>query len=778
MAAAPGEASAGARAGFRSGFRRDIQGLRAVAILAVVGYHAGVPGMGGGYVGVDVFFVISGFLITGLIHDEVARSGSLSFAGFYSRRARRLLPSAILVIVATVAASAAVLSPLRAAAVLRDGVASALYSANYRFAAEATNYLSPSNAASPFLHFWSLGVEEQFYLIWPALLVLAVLVLRRRPSATSRSSFFPASSRWSLHSPSARSPRSPRAAALLALAAVGAASFAVSLWLTAANEPWAFFSLPTRAWELAAGGLVALSVPELRRISPVVSAALGWIGLGWILLSVVALSPTTPFPGTAAILPVGGAVALVAAGCREPKAAKHSRQVRSQLNATGLLGLSPFQGAGRVSYTWYLWHWPFVVLVPALVGHALPLDGRLLAVGLGLLAAVATTLLVEEPLRRAPWLGLPRGGLSLVGASSVAVVLSVVVAGAALPETIGVGQVARTALRVPTDQASAAGPTVAESEAQSVTSQVQQIVKLSAEETRVPANLQPSLWHAYTDEAPPFYDGCFDSFLATAVHPCGYGDLVSTRSIVLFGDSHALMWFPALENIAAGQGFRLVAAAKATCPPLDVPVFSPDLHEWYTQCSLWRQAEVARMAQLHPAVVVLGFSREYGVQNDRVLVNGPSWLAGLSEMIGTLEAIGAKVVVLGDVPYPSGSVPECLSAHPGRASACLIPDSPPAVNAAGIETEARAVTASGAAYIDTRPWFCAGGTCDAVVENMLVYRDDNHITSTYAKWLTPVIQAELALATEGTIAPPSLETTTAPGAGGSGSGGEVASGRS
>ena len=753
MAVAPGEASAGAR----SGFRRDIQGLRAVAILAVVGYHAGIPGMGGGYVGVDVFFVISGFLITGLIHGEVAGAGRLSFAGFYARRARRLLPSAILVIAATVAASAVVLSPLRAAAVLRDGVASALYTANYRFAAEATNYLSPSNAASPFLHFWSLGVEEQFYLIWPALLVTAVLVLRHR--STRRSAF-------------------------AALAGVGAISFAVSLWLTTANEPWAFFSLPTRAWELAAGGLVALAVPELRRLSPAVSAALGVVGLGWIVLAVVALSPTTPFPGTAAVLPVGGAVALVAAGCREPRRARHSRRARTQWTVTGLLGLSPFQGAGRVSYTWYLWHWPFVVLAPAVVGHALPLDGRLLAVGLGLLAAVATTLVVEEPLRRSAWLGLPRGGLSLVGASSVAVVLSVVVAGTTLPEVIGTGQVARTALQLPAAQAQAAGPTASEEEAQSITAQVQQVVHLSAAESRVPANLQPSLWHAYSDEAPPFYDGCFDSFLATAVRPCGYGDLVSTRTIVLFGDSHALMWFPALENIAVGQGFRLVAAAKATCPPLDIPVFSPDLDRWYTQCSQWRQAEVARMTQLHPAIVVLGFSREYGVQNDRVQVDGPAWLAGLTEMITTLEATGAKVVVLGDVPYPPGSVPECLAAHAARATACLIPDAPPAVNASGIHTEMQAVTAAGGAYVDSHPWFCALGTCDALVENMLVYRDDNHVTSTYAKWLTPVIEADLALATGGIVAPPPPGATTGTGvvAGGpggtGGTGGAVASGRS
>ena len=507
-------------------------------------------------------------------------------------------------------------------------------------------------------------------------------------------------------------------------------------------------------------------MPELRRLPSTVSAALGWLGLGAVVWAVVGLSPTTPFPGTAALLPVGGAAALVAAGCRTPRRPRHSRSRRARAgnNASGLLGLAPLQGAGRVSYTWYLWHWPFVVLAPAVLGHALSLDGRLLAVGAGLLAAVITTFTVEEPLRRAVWLGRPRGGLSLVGLSSVAVVLSVLLAGTAFPRVLGTGQVERTALRAPEAGASTAlSPT--QQTADAVTSQVEQAVLDSQSETEVPANLKPSLYKAYDDEAPPFYDGCFDSFAATAVHPCGYGALVSTRSIVLFGDSHAVMWFPALDNIAQSQGFRLVVAAKATCPPVDIQVFSPDLDEWYTQCTQWRNAEVSRILAMRPAVIVLGFSREYGVQNDRVLVDGPAWLSGLGQMITTLEGSGARVVVLGDAPYAPASIPDCLAAHVDSTARCLIPETPPAVNASRINTEEQAVTSAGAAYVDTRPWFCASGVCDTMVENMLVYRDDNHITATYAKWLTPVVQADLALSTDELIAPPLPGTNSGTGSG-------------
>src|ERR671930_2117758 len=240
----------------RDRFRADIEGLRGIAILAVVLYHAGSGGVEGGYVGVDVFYVVSGFLITGLLWDELRRAGRLSLVSFYARRVRRLLPAAVLVLVVTVIASSWWLSPLQARAVAKDAIAAALYLANYRFAALRTDYLADASP-SPLQHYWSLGVEEQFYLFWP-LLVLGVFVVGRR----------------------SRRPSLVCAVAILVMA--GVMSFVLSLRLMAVSQPWAFFSLPTRAWEITAGGVVALGAPWLRRLPGGAAAVFGWLGLGAI----------------------------------------------------------------------------------------------------------------------------------------------------------------------------------------------------------------------------------------------------------------------------------------------------------------------------------------------------------------------------------------------------------------------------------------------------------------------------------------------------------------
>jgi peptidoglycan/LPS O-acetylase OafA/YrhL len=268
-------------------FRRDIEGIRAVAIVSVVLYHAGA--LTGGYVGVDVFFVVSGFLITGLLWRELGEHGRISFAGFYARRARRLLPASALVLVATLIASALILSPLRLLDVTKDAKAAALYVSNYRFAAQRTNYLAASTPPSPLQNYWSLGVEEQFYAVWP-LLILGVGLLMRRARNFSA------------------------AVAMAAIAAIGIASFSLSVYWTHASQPWAFFSLPTRAWELALGALVAVGAPAVRRLPHQAAALVGWLGLAAIAWSVVAFTDATAFPGVAALLPAGGAVALLVAG--------------------------------------------------------------------------------------------------------------------------------------------------------------------------------------------------------------------------------------------------------------------------------------------------------------------------------------------------------------------------------------------------------------------------------------------------------------------------------
>ena len=237
------------------GFRPDIEGLRAVAVLAVVLYHAQIPGITGGYVGVDVLFVISGFLITGLLWRETGATNTVALGHFYAARARRLLPAAAAVGAVTAIVAAVVLPPLQARSVFMDGIASALYVGNYRFATQGTDYLA-SGTPSPFQHYWSLGTEEQFYLAWPVLIIGTAWLLGRigRGDAVSRAAPY-----------------------AVVLAALGAASPAAAVQCTRTSPPWAFFSLPTRAWELAAGGLVALSIRRWRRL-PLLPAAIAGPG--------------------------------------------------------------------------------------------------------------------------------------------------------------------------------------------------------------------------------------------------------------------------------------------------------------------------------------------------------------------------------------------------------------------------------------------------------------------------------------------------------------------
>ncbi|MDQ3885833.1 MAG: acyltransferase, partial [Actinomycetota bacterium] len=399
------------------GFRPDIEGLRAVAVLVVVLYHAAIPGLPGGFVGVDVFFVVSGFLITGLLLRDIVTTGTVRLARFYGARARRLLPAGITVLVAVAVASAWWLPPLQARSVLHDALASAAYAGNYRFAIRGTDYLAADAPPSPFQHYWSLGVEEQFYLLWPALLITAAWIARSAAAFLRR----PAHRR--------PSPGPPVAPILLVVIGVAVVSFAISLRWTYTAPPWAFFSLPSRAWELAVGGLVALSVPVWHRLPSLLAAVAGWAGLALILVGCLRLGSSTPYPGAAALLPVLGTALVITAGCT---------QARGGVGTA--LSLRPLRQVGRYSYCWYLWHWPVLVLGPVVAGHALGLEARFTAVAVSAGLAVVTTHAVEDPvrfaapLRRSPARSLLVGG----GTTAVAVAASLLVL-VAVPVPAGSG---------------------------------------------------------------------------------------------------------------------------------------------------------------------------------------------------------------------------------------------------------------------------------------------------------------------------------------------------
>ena len=692
----------------RKGFRPDIEGLRAVAVIAVVLYHAGIPGFGGGFIGVDVFFVISGFLITGLLWREVATTNTVALGRFYGARARRLLPAAATVGIATALVVAVVLPPLQARSVFLDGIACALYAGNYRFAMHGTDYLASDLPPSPFQHYWSLGVEEQFYLVWPVLIIgTAWLVHRLRAGAAARATPY-----------------------AVVLVLVAAASLAAAVLWTRTSPAWAFFSLPTRAWELAAGGLVALSIHQWRRLPLLPATIVGWGGLALIVLTCTQLGPRTPYPGTAALLPVLGTALVIGAG-----------PVTGGLGVGRVLCRPAMRAIGRVSYSWYLWHWPVLLLMPPLLGEPAGLPARLSATAVSGGLAVITLHLVENPGRFAAALRRSaKASLTVAAAASAAAACACMLLLNVVPVPVGDGAAAPRANIVavpPTTIAPAMSPE--EAAVQHAFAQARDAVAASAGLRAVPSNLDPPLAKAPADKAAVFVNGCVRSWREIGQVECATGDIASPTTVALVGDSHAAMWNPAFQHLAEQRHWRLETLAKVTCPLQDLHITSPYLGREYTECEQWRAQIVNRLKAEHPRLVVLDMSRRYGADFGFTSYD-PAWIDTLGRTVAQLRSIGAAVLVLGPVPDPGSSVPTCLSGHVDDATACA-PARPVAVGDGGISAERAATTAGGGHYADLTDLFCTADRCPVIVGNTLVFRDDNHVTTEYAQLLTPVFGA-------------------------------------
>lgn len=712
----------------QTGFRQDIEGLRAVAVLAVVLFHAGVPGVSGGFVGVDMFFVISGFLITGLLWREVSTAGTIRLARFYGARARRLLPASATVGVVTMIGAVLWLSPLEARVVMGDGIASALYVGNYRFALQGTDYFAADRPPSPFLHYWSLGVEEQFYLMWPALIIGAAWLMRRKFRRTG----VPATASESPY--------------LIVLALVAVVSFLLSLIATRGMASMAFFSLPTRAWQLAVGGLVALTAVQWRRLPARAAVLAGWAGLAVLLLSCARLSTTTPYPGIAALLPVLGAALVIGAGCAAP-----------DRGCGRVLALPPMRAVGRVSYSWYLWHWPVLLLAPPLLGHSLGLAGRLVTVVVSAGLAVLTLRVIENPLRFAAALRRSASASLAVGGVATAVAVCVGVAVLVLvPNPVG------RSLAAPVPTFTVAPPTAGETidgydaAVQRAFAQVQAAVAASADREGVPSNLAPPLTGAAAEKEQLFGTYCLLRFEKAGEPDCAMGDTASATTVALIGDSNATMWGPGFERTAAQQHWHLEMFSKAACPVLDLPTRNYFTHQAYTECDEWRGQVMGRLQADHPQLIVLGLWRRYGAAlgsdaNDRVLADftpyDPAWIDSLTRLVQQLRGTGAEVLVLGPIPDPRYVVPDCLASHLNHASLCAPPKSM-AVNEGGIAAEAAATKAGGGHYVDITELFCTAVRCPGMVGNTLVYFDRNHLTFEYSRLLAPVlgILADRALA--------------------------------
>ena len=679
----PAESAEPAKPAKPAKFRPDIEGLRAFAVLSVVLYHAGLFGVHGGFVGVDVFFVISGFLITRLLLESVSEHGIRALPTFYTRRIRRLLPAAMTVVVATVVAARIWAPPLSVRPIAIDGIFTTFYGLNYRLAVEGTQYLNEGSAPSPLQHFWSLAVEEQFYLCWPILIVLVVYLGRRHRNALLG----------------------------LLLAAIVLASFRYSVFLTPADAPWAYFSLATRAWELGMGALVALGASQLARLPGTIALMGGWLGLAAVLAAAFVYNGHTPYPGSAAALPDVGAAVLIACGCAV------------QRGAGVLLGVRPLQFAGRMSYSWYLWHWPMLIIAPMVLGHALGWPERLAVVVLSLAAAFVTFKLIEHPARslRLPNVKWFIAGLALSGS---AVLAAVVVLGNQ-PPLVGTGADATVV------HASVATPTV--------TAEMKAAILAGLKTVNAPGNLTPEPTRAHGDLPISSSDGCHASLFAVTQGPCVFGDRGGKYTVALIGDSHMQQWQPAFDRAGVYAHWRVVNWTKSGCPPQELTVYSRVLNHTYHSCNVWRALTLRRIAALNPTVVVMAGS------DTEALNASPTALADAT--VATVRTLRrtttAKIVYMEDTPFPGYNVASCVAAHLDDVKTCDL-----SLSRAYDQARHQAINQAlqklgGVTLVNPADWICADNTCPAVVGNLLVFRDQSHLSVEFSGWLTPMITSLL-----------------------------------
>lgn len=673
---APGVRATGELARRRGAFRPDIEGLRGLAVLSVLAFHAAVPGLTGGYVGVDVFFVISGFLITGML---VGRP--LGLRDFAARRARRILPAAATVLVATAVAGGALLDPLRGTDLARDLIASAGQFANWRFVGQQTDYLAAERDPSPLQHFWSLSVENQFYLLWGVLLLgLARYLYGRR-----------------------------RAAAItLTTLGIGGVSLVLCLRWTETSAPLAYFSTGSRLWEFAAGacaallaGLVANRGAERAGVRAALRIS-GWAGLAAVAGPIFLYDRNTPFPGSAALLPVLGAAALLLGGA--------SGSSPSWFAAGRLLESRPLRAAGRLSYGWYLWHWPVLTIAQARYG---PLSWTTLALltAASALPAWLTLRLVEEPLRHGG-AAAPRRGLA-VGASALVIpLIAALTLGGGTVRALGTSASAASTVAPP---GAADGP------------------RLLAPGTVLTA-LTPPLARAREDFPPG--KGCEIALNADTSPRCLFGDEHSPDRIVLLGDSHAGQWISAGLAMAEQRHWALEVLVKPGCPLSTLTVRNNVLGRTFEECDRWRENTLTRLAnEPRPRLVLLAGLNRYGTQEERT--------RGWTRTLDRLAALGAPLAYLGDTPMPGKDIPTCLAASDGRSDACVFPRD------TAFERDPLLDDGLAARYgvrtLDVGPLLCpgTGPGCPAVLEGVVLYRDTGHITDTLARVLAPRLDKAL-----------------------------------
>jgi peptidoglycan/LPS O-acetylase OafA/YrhL len=680
--------------------RPEIQALRAIAVATVVVFHYWPELITGGYVGVDVFFAISGFLITAHLVREVDRTAKVSLPGFWARRARRILPAALLVLLFCAVATYFWVPLNLWEQFFGEIRASTLYVENWNLAAQAVDYLGAENRPSPVQHYWSLSVEEQFYIVWPVLILIAMTLARRGSELLRRQAI----------------------AAMLVLLTL--ASFIYSVIATANDPAAAFFITPTRVWEFGAGGILALAATTSAR--PAFRAAVSWLGVGAILLASFAFTAETPFPGAAALLPILGTVAVIWAGAPALRWAP-----------LGWMKLRPVQWVGDNSYSIYLWHWPLLILAPFVLLDQLTTPIKLGLLALTLILAALTKRFVEDPLRSGPLLAgkRPRRTFIVAAAASAVVLLASFAAIAELNDR-------QEQDRRATARLLASGERCLGAAARDPDNQPCINPKLRLSVAPSPATARELVTPHDGTEAnrSPLCQGGLK--IIGLLELCSFGAPANRaeRQVVSIGDSHARRWRPGLNIVALESNWRVTSIVRRGCPLNNYLTGSSteirSCRQWQRQLAAWLKA--------NPTIDTLVIAQSTGTGRNPERFEAR--VRGYEERLRLLPSTIEEVIVLRDNPRVSGNTLDCVeqAVEAGKAAgpACAIPRSV-ALKPDPLAVAAENLDQSNINVIDLTEFYCGPEVCLPVVGGVLIHSDRHHQTELWNRTLAPFVLREL-----------------------------------
>lgn len=654
-------------------YRPEVQGLRALAVLMVVAYHVWFNRISGG---VDVFLLVSAFLLTGQFARKLESGERFGLIKYWIKLSRRLLPLLVVTLLGTLAASYVFLPQTRWGNILEQTWASLLYYQNWFLASQAVDYYAADHsAASPLQHFWSLSIQGQIFVLWPVIFaVVAVLVRVFRLSA--------------------------RPLLIWVFSGIFMVSLTFSIATTQSNQTFAYFDTRARLWEFALGSLLALLLPYLR-LSHNVRLFLGWFGVAAMLGCGLVLQVGQQFPGYMALWPTLAAGCIIAAG-----------STRSRFGADKFLSSKPLVRLGDSSYALYLVHWPVLViyLVAAGQDRAGAVAGLVIVLG-SIFAAWAMTRFVDAPLRRSRWLGQ--------GARRSLLVTVVCLANVAVPLTVwqqnvGGDESLLTVAGMNNPGAAAFLPGY-------------------VDEADPNAPLRPS-FSAVDGDWPKFPSEC-TTVEAELINRCDNGMEGAVKNVVVLGSSHAHVFNTILLDMAAENSWSLISITRGNCP------LSTDPAEGVTAgCADFNGETLEEVLGMKPDVVVTTSTRT-SVDSDTPERLDPSWVTAVK----TLNDAGIPVVAVRDTPRFMQSVPVCLENNPENHAACgasrdeLFSPTAPTATAAALLPQT--------SFLDLSNSFCDAATCPAVVGNVIVYKDDNHVTGTYLRTLRPVFERKFLAAT-------------------------------